>query len=93
MTRPTPITDLVTLLERSATSGRKAHIPAALARAMIEHPAYGMLVETRTQELIAGFQESPSPSARRKAAAVPEGQTESGKEALERARNYLNMKN
>ena len=93
MPRPTPITDALALIERSANTGRKAHLPAELARALIGHPAYGMLVETRTQELIAGFRILPLPTARRKAvAAAPERSDDDGQEALDRARSYLDTR-
>jgi hypothetical protein len=48
----TPITAALDLLERSARTGDKAHLPADLVRALIAHPAYARYAETRTKELI-----------------------------------------
>jgi hypothetical protein len=61
-----PITAALDILERSARNDTRAHIPATLARALIEHPAWAAYVETRRQELIASWAGSgaadPKPS-------------------------------
>jgi hypothetical protein len=61
----TPIAALIDLVERSVRTGTKAHLPADLSRALMSHPAYARLLETRTKELIDSWQsEQPAPAAK-----------------------------
>ena len=75
---PTPISAVIDLIERSARTGEKAHLPAELSRALIQHPAYARLLETRTKELIDSWAPPEKAAAPRKPATTTPDASNSG---------------
>lgn len=55
---PIPFTDITDKLEKAAKNGTRVSLPPELARALIESPAYSILLAQRQKETIASWGEN-----------------------------------